>query len=177
MSITYWMQFWSHCKTCYSVFENGIWHPLKGHRGKAIKAFTCLFPSNWPLKWWLSYTELQQKEAEVQYKEKKQPKNTTVGARDPINTKLDFCSRDLSFSRRYYLSSRWIRFLLIHHSVNCSISHGEAEVKKRAGTGIFNYCNYSGRALESLLRSRTRRSGRSSPGTTDPSSTEGTSQT
>lgn len=96
-----------------------------------------------------------------------------MGAEDAINTKLDFCSRGLSFSsRRYYLSSRWIRFLLIHHSVNCSISHGEAEVKKRGGTGIFNYCNYSGGALEMLLRSRIRRSGRSSPGTTDPGSTE-----
>lgn len=68
------MQFWSHCKTYYFIYENGIWHPLKGHGEKPLSPLHCLFPSKWPLKLLLSYTELQQKEAEVQYKEKNNQK-------------------------------------------------------------------------------------------------------
>lgn len=46
-----------------------------GKSHKAIKPFAyCLFASKWPFKWLLSYTELQKKEAEVQYREKNNQK-------------------------------------------------------------------------------------------------------
>lgn len=98
---------------------------------------------------------------------------------------LTFVPETLALAAEDMISLQDGGFLVIHQRVNCSSWYYVCSCcwlerqrwGRQLGQEHLNHCNDSGRAPESLPRTRTRRSGRSPLGTPDLSSTEEASQT